>query len=80
MFNKIWRPFSSASCSSLSLRPALCVGKHLYDAFPVRNGLKKGNVLSPLAFNFAFEYAIKKVQDDQSVLELNETSGSDLCC
>ena len=35
------------------------VGKHLSDVFPIRNGLKQGDALSPLLFNFALEYAIR---------------------
>jgi hypothetical protein len=34
------------------------VGKNLSDMFPIRNGLKEGDVLSPLLFNFALEYAL----------------------
>jgi hypothetical protein len=37
------------------------VGTYLSDNFPTRNGLKQGDVLSPLLFNFALEYAIRKV-------------------
>ena len=37
------------------------VGKNLSDMFPIRNGLKQDG-LSPLLFNFALEYAIRKVQ------------------
>jgi hypothetical protein len=33
----------------------------LCDSFPIQNGLK-GVALSPLLFNFALEYAIRKVQ------------------
>jgi hypothetical protein len=32
-----------------------CLYKHLLDAFPVQNGLKQGDALSPLLFNFALE-------------------------
>jgi len=37
-------------------------GKNLYDMFPIRNGLKQGDALSPLLFTFALEYAIRRVQ------------------
>jgi hypothetical protein len=38
------------------------VSKLLSDKFPIQNGLKQGDGLSPLLFNFALEYAIRKVQ------------------
>ena len=37
------------------------VGKNLSDVFPIRNGLKKGDAVLSLLFNFALEYAIRRV-------------------
>jgi hypothetical protein len=39
----------------------VCIGKHLSDNFPIQNGLKQGDALLPLLFNFVLEYVIRKV-------------------
>jgi hypothetical protein len=54
------------------------IGKHLSDNFLIQNGLKQ-DALSPLLFNFALEYAIRKVHGKSDGTETEwDTSASGL--
>jgi len=55
------------------------VGRHLCDVFHIMNGLKQGDALSPLLFNFASEYGIKRFQVKQDGFKLNGTHNLLVC-
>jgi len=45
--------------------------KNLSAIFPIRNGLRQGDALSPVFFKFVLEYTIRRVQVIQDDLKLN---------
>jgi hypothetical protein len=51
----------------------------LCDTFSIQNGLKQGDVLTLLLYNFSLEYTIRKVQENQVRLKLNETHDLLVC-
>ena len=48
-------------------------GKNLSDMFPIRNGWKQGDALSPLLFSFTLEYTFRRVHVNQKGLKLHGT-------
>jgi hypothetical protein len=49
------------------------IGKTMTDAYPIQSGLKQGDGLSPLLFNFTLKYSIRKIPEKEEGLVLNET-------
>jgi hypothetical protein len=55
------------------------IGKHLSDHFAMQNGLKQGGSLSPLLFNFALQYAIRRSRKSRGTEIEWDTSASGFC-
>jgi hypothetical protein len=47
------------------------IGKYQQHKFPIQNGLKHEDALSPLLFNSELVYAIRRVQEKQKELKFN---------
>jgi hypothetical protein len=55
-----------------------CVSKNLSDMLPIRNGLKQGDAIWTLLFNYALKCTIRRVQVIQDGLKLNGTHADDV--
>ena len=53
--------------------------KHLSDEFPIKNGLEPGNALFSLLFNYALEYASRKVKETEIELDTSASALRWLC-
>jgi len=49
------------------------MGNYMSSSFPIENGLKQGDAFSPLLFNSALDYAIRKIQETNLELDGNDT-------
>jgi len=49
----------------------VCIGKNLSHTFPIQNGLKQRDALSPLLFNFVPVHVIRKVRECKVGQEIN---------
>jgi len=68
-------PINLVSLIKMCLKKTYCTireRKHLSEKFPIRNSLKQ-DVLSPLLFKFAVDFAIRREQVSQDCLKLNGT-------
>ena len=69
----MWYPYETSKVVEVCLNGPcgrVQAGKYFSNVFTIRNGLKQGDALSPLLFNVALEYAIRRIPVDLDGLKL----------
>jgi hypothetical protein len=72
----VWYPYRITAVNKVCLNKMyskIWTCKPLSDMFAITNGLKEGDALLSLLFNFALEYAIRKFKANQKFLKFNGT-------
>jgi hypothetical protein len=73
---EFWVPMKLVRLTEMCLNKTyskIHIGKHLSDSYLIQKGLKQGDALSSLFFKLAFEYTIRKVQENQVGLKVSVT-------
>jgi hypothetical protein len=65
ILNKFWISMKLVRLIKICLNKT-CIGKYFSDIFPVKNGLKQGDVLELLSFNFVLEGRFMKTRWDRN--------------
>ena len=61
------------------IQSKVIIRNYVSSTFPNENGFKQRDALSPLLFNFALEYAIRKVQETNLELDKNGLQYIKIC-
>jgi hypothetical protein len=69
----VWYPYKITAVNKVCLNKTYSKIWTCKLLFPIKNGLKEEDDLSSLLFNFALEYAIRKIKANHKLLQFNGT-------